>query len=206
MSNNKKGKDNKRSNKKMWYTLASLGVIIVAVAGGLFISGAVGASKAVDDSGDVLKIKPLNLDDSGRHAQKLFDARVDDINDTAAVAELLETMELESVTGEYTVEIAEEDGIQVLSLTISKPMEQIDKSTFDENMEKCAQQMMVLIPQIEKVQWTYPVINTGKKEEATVASLDKQGAAASLGNATEFYGKSAERVKEMLESQSGKSS
>lgn len=150
-----------------------------------------------DSSGETV-VSKLDIDDSQEHASKLYENSVSDINDTTAVSELLDVMELEAAAGKYSVVISEEDGMQVLSLDLSEKIKRDDKKTFDGNMEMYAQQMLALIPGIDKVEWAYRIDSADKSEEKAVVSLDEKGASDILGKDVRNYGKSAEGIHKLL--------
>lgn len=87
----------------------------------------------------------------------LYKCAVSDVGDTASVVDLLETMGLEKVSGEYKAEISSKDGKEVLALTLSEKISGKDKKVFDNNMKLCAQQMLALIPGVQAVEWTYSI-------------------------------------------------
>lgn len=148
----------------------------------------------------IMAVKPGDKEPSV-DAGKLYEYKVEDINDTALVAELFEEMELEEIAGEYTVEISQEGETLVLAINVLKDVQNAEKQVFDANMEMCAEQMLALMPQVGRVQWTYPVITDGSKEESSVESLDRVEFASNFGKAPEYYGKSEENLKKLLEKQ-----
>ena len=168
-----------KNKKVVWCGLA---VLIVAVA--ILVVNMMGTSGGNEPS---------------RNAGKLYEHKVEDINDTALVAELFEEMKLEEIAGEYAVEISQEGETLVLAINILENVQNEDKQLFDVNMEVCAQQMLALIPQVGRVQWTYPMITAGSKEESSVESLDRVEFASRFGKAPEYYGKSEENLKKLLE-------
>lgn len=170
-----------KNKKVVWCGLA---VLIVAAA--ILIVNMMGTSGGSEPS---------------RNVGKLYEHKVEDINDTALVAELFEEMKLEEIAGEYAVEISQEGETLVLAINVLKDVQNAEKQVFDANMEMCAEQMLALIPQVGRVQWTYPVITDGSKEESSVESLDRVEFASNFGKAPEYYGKSEENLKMLLEKQ-----
>ncbi len=140
-------------------------------------------------------------DDPSKYAGELYEHRIEDINDTALIAELFEVMELADVTGEYTVEISQEGDTLVLAVNALEAVQNADKKVFDDEMKVRAQQMLALIPQVGRVQWTYPVETAGSKEEASVGSLSRVEFASDFGKAPEYFGKSEEHLQKLLEQQ-----
>lgn len=189
------------NNKKMiWYSLAVLAVaaVILTVIMLIFPGGKNASAK---NGTDVVDVKTVKIDDSSRHAGALYKHKVEDINDTALIVELFEEMDLENIAGEYAVEISQEGDTLVLAVNLTEAVQTADKKVFDANMEICAQQMLALMPQVGRVQWTYPMITTGSSEEASVGSLDRVEFASSLGKAPEYFGKSEDNIKKLLEKQ-----
>ncbi|MDO4545874.1 MAG: DUF4825 domain-containing protein [Bacillota bacterium] len=190
---------NKRSTKIL---LLTLGAVAVILAAGLLVMHVLGDREAsAAGSADSITVEALSIDDSKSYAKELLECKVDDVNDTAAVAKLFDAMKLEEVTGEYTVTISAGEEAQVLSLTLTKPVAQADKETFDANMQLCAQQMLALIPQVGEVQWNYSVLSDSAKEEAVSVSLDEAGATKELGKNVKNYGNSAGKLQKLLEKQ-----
>lgn len=189
------------NNKKMiWYSLAVLAVAAVILTVIMLISPG-GKNASAENGTDVVGVKTVKIDDSSRHARGLYKHKVDDINDTALIVELFEEMDLENIAGEYAVEISQEGDTLVLAVNLTEAVQTADKKVFDANMEICAQQMLALMPQVGRVQWTYPMITTGSSEEASVGSLDRVEFASSLGKAPEYFGKSEDNIKKLLEKQ-----
>lgn len=148
----------------------------------------------------IILVSP-EANNSSEDAGSLFKHKVEDINDTALIAELFEEMNLEETAGEYTVEISQEGDTLVLAVNAIDAVQKADKSVFDNNMKMCAQQMLALIPQVGRVQWTYPLMPNGSKEEASVGSLSRVEFASDFGKAPEYFGKSEDNLKELLELQ-----
>lgn len=139
--------------------------------------------------------------DSSKYAKELYEHKVEDINDTALVADLFEVLGFEDLAGEYTVEISQEGDTLVLALNILEGIQNIDKKTFDSNMKDCAQQMLALIPQVGRIQWTYQVATDGDKEEVSVGAFSRVDFESMLGKAPEYFGETEENIKKLLEQQ-----
>ena len=189
------------NNKKMiWYSLAVMAVAAVILTVIMLISPG-GKNASAENGTDVVDVKTVKIDDSSRHAGALYKHKVEDINDTALIVELFEEMDLENIAGEYAVEISQEGDTLVLAVNLTEAVQASDKKVFDANMEICAQQMLALMPQVGRVQWTYPMITTDSSEEASVGSLDRVAFASSLGKAPEYFGKSEDNIQKLLEKQ-----
>ena len=176
--------DNTNSKKKVKYIL-----VIAAVLATVFMMTSCGSNAN-------------KVNDSKKFAEELYAAKVTDINDTAAIVDLFEVMELEDRAGEYTVEISQEGENLVLVLNVAISVNQEDKETFDKNMEVCAQQMLALIPQVDRVQWVYSVTSSSNKAETAVMAVNHVDFNKSLGNAPAKFGESVDAVLEMLKKQS----
>lgn len=227
------------SNKKVWYILGVLVTAAAIVVAGMFIfTDSASRSVSAKNSTDTAKVQSIKIDDSTKHANALYNDKVCDVNDTALVAELFEVMGLEDTVGEYSVQISQEDDIMILALNAAEPVQKTDKKVFNSNMRKFAQQMLVLIPQIDRVQWTYQIAesksssasnvatetsSSGESDsakssdvsdtttasasstgEAVVKALDKEEFEETLGKSPEYFAKSADTVKKLLEKQAGK--
>lgn len=151
-----------------------------------------------EESEEVVNVKLMEVDNSAKNAGALFKCKVDDINDTASVAKLLEVIGLEEITGKYTVRIDKADGIHVMMLKIDEAVEKADKENFDYNVQLCAEQVLALVTDVRKVVWEYEVVTKDPKEESTVISIDTEGAGKELGKDVKSLGKSADTVKNLL--------
>ena len=173
------------NNKKAFW----LGIVVLVAVTAILISMVM--AKPASDG------KEVSLKDAG----ELYSHKIEDINDTALIADLFEEMKLEEIVGEYTVEISQEGDTLVLAVNALDAVRADGKKAFDGNMEICAQQMLALIPQVGRVQWTYQVVNAESKEEAAVGSFSRVDFESKLGKAPEHFGKSEEGIKELLEKQ-----
>lgn len=193
------------SRKTIWYMLSVFGAAVIIMAAVLIVTTGLGHNVSeAKSSVNTVDVKAVKIDDSSRCAARLFSAGVADINDTAKVVELFEAMGLEEAIGEYAVEISPDNGVQALKLTVKTPVQQSDKKTFNRNMKKYAQQMLVLIPQVDKVQWSYTVLaSNGSKNDAT-ASVSTESFTKKFGNGPDSFGTSKESVQKMLKKQAGK--
>lgn len=143
-------------------------------------------------------VSPVKIDDSGKYAKELYGKTVGDINDTEAVAELMESMGLEDAAGEYSIRISDRDGQKVLSIDLAEVIPEDQKDVFDSNMELYAQQMLALIPQIGEVEWTYVTDPDDEENGSAAVSLDAEKASKVLGKDVREFGASAKSVKELL--------
>lgn len=193
------------SNKAIKLILMGLVVVIIGLAAVLFTTSVIHKDKEVSaqSSIDTVSSQNMIINSSQDYAEKLYRHRVEDVNDTVAVVKFLETMGLEDVTGEYTAMIKAKGNTEVLSLKLKDAVQKTNKNVFDSNMEKCAQQMMALMPSIGKVQWTYSMISSGAEDQKLIVSLDIKGANKLLAQDVKKYGESAEAFRNLLIEQSG---
>ena len=193
------------SKKLILFIVCILAGVVAATAAVFSISRSESGDKAeiTENSSGETSVSAWTVDDSAAHAKALYKCAVSDVGDTASVVDLLETMKLTNVSGEYTAEISSTDGQEVLSLTLSDEISKKDQKVFNNNMKLCAQQMLALIPGVQAVEWTYPVKSDGAEAEQTTVSLDADGAKEGLSHDIRDYGKSAKAVQKLLQEQNG---
>lgn len=178
--------------KTMSYVLAGLVVVILLLL----------ITQMVISNVSNQEVSAESRQASGKYAQVVYSCSVEDLNDTAAVAGLLEAMDMEAVSGEYAVEIAPEGDVYTLSFALTDPVKEEKQTAFDQKMEKKAQQLLALIPQLGKVQWDYVVKTADGKEKAASVSVDTAAAKKSLGEDARDFGSSQRAFKELLSIQS----
>lgn len=193
------------SKKLVIFILCMLAVIGGTTAAVFSVSRSDSSNKAeiTKSSSGETSVSAWKVDDSAAHAKALYKCAVSDVGDTASVVDLLEAMKLESVSGPYTAEISSKDGQEVLTLTLSDEISKKDQKVFNNNMKLCAQQMLVLIPGVQAVEWMYPVKSDSAEAEQTTVSLDVDGAKEGLSHDIRSYGKSAKAVQKLLTEQTG---
>lgn len=193
------------SKKLVIFILCMLAVIGGTTAAVFSVSRSESKDKAeiTKSSSGETSVSAWKVDDSAAHAKALYKCAVSDVGDTASVVDLLEAMKLESVSGPYTAEISSKDGQEVLTLTLSDEISKKDQKVFNNNMKLCAQQMLVLIPGVQAVEWMYPVKSDSAEAEQTTVSLDVDGATEGLSHDIRDYGKSAKAVQKLLTEQTG---
>lgn len=193
------------SKKLVIFILCMLAVIGGTTAAVFSVSRSESKDKAeiTKSSSGETSVSAWKVDDSAAHAKALYKCAVSDVGDTASVVDLLEAMKLESVSGPYTAEISSKDGQEVLTLTLSDEISKKDQKVFNNNMKLCAQQMLVLIPGVQAVEWMYPVKSDSAEAEQTTVSLDVDGATEGLSHDIRSYGKSAKAVQKLLTEQTG---
>ena len=196
-----------QNRKTTKVTLLSLAAVAVVLGVGLVMMSVAGDREvSASSGGGTAGMEAVEIDSSADHAKALFACKVEDINDTAAVAKLLETMGLEEAIGKYTVEIAaddegEEDDGKVLTLTVTDSVQKTDKKTFDANMQKYAQQLLALIPDIHRAEWQYTFASEEAQQEKAIVSLDEAAATEELGTDVRDFGKSEKKLLALLQQQ-----
>lgn len=185
-----------KDKKTTWYIPAALAAVVILVAIGALALFSGGVDTVNGSEGA-----------SRQYAEKVSALRVDDLTDTAAVATLLEAMEMESLAGKYSVEIAPESDVYTLSLVMEKSVKADNKASFDAKMGEKAQQLLALIPQLGKVEWTYSLSSDGAEEKQenlenqASESIDTAGAGKLLGRDVREFGASQKAFEELLKIQ-----
>ena len=193
------------SKKLVIFIVCAVAGIAAATAVVFSVSRSESSDQAeiTENSSGETSVSAWDVNDSAAHAKALYNCAVSDVTDTASVVDLLETMELEKVSGEYKAEISSKDGKEVLALTLSEKISGKDKKVFDNNMKLCAQQMLALIPGVQVVEWTYSIESDSAETEQATVSLDVDGAKKGLSDDIRSYGKSAKAVHKLLREQAG---
>ena len=189
--------------------LAALILVVMGAAGVLLsVSGLhSGSEAAAAKSSSAASTQNIKVDASEENAKLLYSCRVEDVNDTAAVAALLETMGIEDVAGKYAATIRADGDTQAMTIELQEPVQKAGKKSLDKNMENCAQQIMALMPSVGRVEWTYSLASTSKEEDETATvSLDEAAATKQLSKDVNKYGKSEKAFKKLLTKQADNAS
>ena len=189
--------------------LAALILVVMGAAGVLLsVSGLhSGSEAAAAKSSSAASMQNIKVDASEENAKLLYSCRVEDVNDTAAVAALLETMGIEDVAGKYAATIRADGDTQAMTIELQEPVQKAGKKSLDKNMENCAQQIMALMPSVGRVEWTYSLASTSKEEDETATvSLDEAAATKQLSKDVKKYGKSEKTFKKLLVKQADNAS
>lgn len=190
--------------------LIFLGVAVVAAGVTLAMTMRAGSGSASAAGVSGTQSDSAAADDTQAHAKELYGGLVSDAGDSAAVAKLLETMGLESVTGKYKVTVDQSGKKYMLTVNISEAVDAADREAFDARMMDYGEQMLALITNADKVVWQYSVTggDTGDQAKATdesvSVSLDTSGAAEATGKDIKSFGESASAVKNLLDLQTRK--
>ena len=167
--------------------LAALILVVMGAAGVLLsVSGLhSGSEAAAAKNSSTAGTQNTKVDASEENAKLLYSCRVEDVNDTAAVATLLENMGIEDVAGKYAATIRADGDTQAMTIELQEPVQKADKKSLDKNMENRAQQIMALMPSVGRV-------------ETTTVSLDEKAATKQLSKDVRKYGKSEKAFKKLL--------
>lgn len=136
-------------------------------------------------------------------AQNLYSAKAESIEDSAAVAKLLETIDLKKNVANYIVNLQFKKEPKSLNITFDKTVPAANKDIFDKDMQKYAEQILALITDAGEVQWTYKVKEDGRKAEEVTVYLSEKQASELLKNNVKEYGESEKMVQALLNQQKG---
>lgn len=135
-------------------------------------------------------------------ALALYNAGASTLSDTGAVAQLTETINLRKAVGPYmvTLQITEEENACLI--IFDKEFYENEKAAVDEAINMCAQQMLALIEDADKINWKY-TLKKGNKTETVEGSLTTKEASDQLKLKIKEYGETPEMVQTLLNSQKG---
>jgi flagellar basal body-associated protein FliL len=196
--------NNSVARKHRGMKILIIGIIVLIVAAAAVMVHSVLKDRNMPEASsdaDVVSVGAMTVDSSSEYAKNLYGYKVDDTVDSAAVAKLLEAMNLADITGEYSVKITTDNDTDVMALTVATAVDAKDKETFDKNVALCAQQIFALVPNLDKIEWTYSVISSENVEETATLSMDTVGAADGLEHEMSYYSGSAKKFKKLLEEQ-----
>ena len=198
-------------NLKMIVVIA----IIVAMAMGLLlmlISGndeerdQVPVDPTAEQQEDKKDKKERTLAQSNEHpgvsdvALNMYNARVDDISDTAQVAQLLEASDMREELGNYLVTLKIKGDSKTLVIAFDKKLLDGEDSAFDEVATWYAEQFLALIEEAEIIKWTYMIDGHKEKTEKT---LTLKQANELLETDIKSYSETPELVQTLLNNQKG---
>lgn len=136
-------------------------------------------------------------------ARKLFNAKTETLEDSAAVAQLLETIDLKKHIANYVVNLQFKEEPKSLNIAFDKTVPKERKDSFDQKVQAYAEQILALITDADEVQWTYHVKEEGKKKEEVTVYLNVKQATELLKNDVKAYGESEKMVQALLNQQKG---
>lgn len=133
-------------------------------------------------------------------ALNMYNARVDDITDTAQVAQLVEATDMREDLGGYLITLKVKDGVDTLVVAFEKKLKEGEDLAFDEAATWYAEQLLALIEEADAVQWSYSI--EGAKEK-TVRVLTTEQADEMLETEVKGYSESPELVQTLMNNQKG---
>lgn len=135
-------------------------------------------------------------------ALALYNAGTANLSDTGAVAQLTETMDLRKNIGPYMVTLQITEDENACLITFDKEFYENEAAATDEVINMYAQQLLALIEDADKVNWTYKM-KKGDKVETVEGSLTTKQASDQLKLKIKEYGETPEMVQTLLNSQKG---
>jgi hypothetical protein len=133
-------------------------------------------------------------------ALNMYNARVDDITDTAQVAQLVEATDMRKELGGYLVTLKVKDDVDTLVIAFEKELKEGEDLAFDEAATWYAEQLLALIEEADAVQWSYKVEDA---KEKTVKVLTTEQADELLKTEVKGYSESPELVQTLMNNQKG---
>ena len=124
-------------------------------------------------------------------ALDMYNARVDDISDTAQVAQLMEATDMRAEMGNYLVTLNLTNGHNVVIISYEREVNTGEDTAFDEKATWYAEQFLALIEEADEIQWTYKA----EKDAVTLAKEKKAAEKAAAEKAKE----EAEKAKKEAE-------
>ena len=107
-------------------------------------------------------------------ALNLYNARVDDISDTAQLAQLVEASDMREELGGYLVTVDTKDGKQTLVITFEREMHAGEDAALDEMAGWYAQQFLCLIEEADQVSWKYKIEKSATEIADEKAKLEAE--------------------------------
>jgi len=156
-----------------------------------------------DDKKDKKERKMAQIDDHpgvSDVALNMYNARVDDVTDTAQVAQLVEATDMRKELGGYMVTLKNKDGVNTIDIAFEKVLKEGEDLAFDEAATWYAEQLLALIEEADVIQWSYSI--EGAKEKV-VKSLTTEQADELLSTDVKGYSETPELVQTLLNNQKG---
>lgn len=156
-----------------------------------------------DDKKDKKERKLAQIDDHpgvSDVALNMYNARVDDVTDTAQVAQLVEATDMRKELGGYMITLKTKDGVNTIDIAFEKVFKEGEDLAFDEAATWYAEQLLALIEEADVIQWSYSI--EGAKEKV-VKSLTTEQADELLSTDVKGYSETPELVQTLLNNQKG---
>ena len=135
-------------------------------------------------------------------ALAIYNARVDDIADTGAVAQLTEAIDLRKNVGDYMVTLELAEDANSMQIVFNIEVYENEQTAVDEAINMYAQQLLAMIENADSVKWTY-TLKKGNKTETVEGSMTKKQAGEQLKLDIDEYRETPEMVQTLLNSQKG---
>lgn len=150
----------------------AMGILLMLISGNADDRSQVPIDPTAEQQDDKKDKNDRPLAEIGDHpgvsdvALDMYNARVDDISNTAEVAKLLEATEMRETLGGYlaTLELKEDNDILVIKF--EKELLAGEDIAFNEEATWFAEQFLALIEEADEVKWVYKV----EKDAATIAA------------------------------------
>ena len=111
-------------------------------------------------------------------ALALYNARVDDIGDTAQVAQLMEASGMKTELGDFVATLDVKGENDVIEIAFDKKLREGEDNAFNEIATWYAEQFLVLVEEADEIKWTYSVeskvTETGTEKAADKSDSDKK--------------------------------
>lgn len=105
-------------------------------------------------------------------ALALYNARVDNIEDTAQVAQLLEASGMRAELGDFVATLDVKGEKDVIVIAFDKKLREGEDNAFNEIATWYAEQFLVLVEEADEIKWTY-LIESKVTEASTEKPADK---------------------------------
>lgn len=184
----------------------AMGFLLMLISGNADDRSQVPVDPTAEQQDDKKDRKDRKLAEIGDHpgvsdvALNMYNASVDDITDTAQVAQLVEATDMREELGGYLITLKVKDGVDTLVIAFEKVLKEGEDLAFDESVTWYAEQLLALIGEADAVQWSYMV--EGAKEK-TVRVVTREQADELLGTEVAGYSETPELVQTLLNNQKG---
>ncbi len=184
----------------------AMGMLLMLISGNDEDRDAVPIDPTAEQQEDKKDKKDRKLAEIGDHpgvsdvALDMYNARVDDIKDTAQVAQLVEAADMREELGGYLITLKTKEGVNTLVIAFERTLKEGENLTFDEAATWYAEQMLALIEEADVIKWTY--IIEGQKDRV-VRELTREQSDELLGTETSGYSETPELVQTLLHNQKG---
>jgi len=129
------------------------------------------------------------------YAKQLYELRNPYIGDAPADGALLKELGIQEKFGDYTLELETSKTPYILRIMFTDLV--TDRDAFDVKMTGCATILLALIDNADEIQWSYPYMVDGQKDQITVYWNEQNTRAMNIED-IKAYSESAEKVQELL--------